>query len=59
MITTKELILKDFASETSDDKIFTAYQQMVKSLAGNLAIVTGKEPFRVELTKQLSDLLRN
>ena len=59
MITTRELIFKDFYQETDPEKVIIASRCMVKSLAGNLAIVTGKEPFRVELVKQLSDTLRN
>mmetsp|Transcript_25500 Transcript_25500/g.4236 ORF Transcript_25500/g.4236 Transcript_25500/m.4236 type:complete len:116 (+) Transcript_25500:2044-2391(+) len=59
ILTTRELCLKDFAFERNSDKLENASRWMVKSLAGSLAIVTGKEPFRVELVKQLSELLRS
>ena len=41
-ITTKELIVKDFAMENDETKMRKAAQLMVSNLAGSLAVVTCK-----------------
>jgi hypothetical protein len=49
LITTKELVLKDFAYDTDCDKIIGASEQIVQNLAGSLALVTCREPLRIQL----------
>ncbi|KAG0175598.1 hypothetical protein DFQ28_005990 [Apophysomyces sp. BC1034] len=41
---TKELILKDFATDPDENKLKKAAHSMVRPLAGNLAVATCKEP---------------
>jgi len=56
-ITTKELVVKDFALEGSEAKMRSAAQLMVSNLAGSLAVVTCKEPLRLSMATQLRNLL--
>ncbi|KAM5554755.1 hypothetical protein ABKV19_022924 [Rosa sericea] len=56
--TTKELVLKDYAMESDDTRIFTAAHLMVASLAGSLAHVTCKEPLRSSILSQLRNSLQ-
>ncbi|KAB1225230.1 CCR4-NOT transcription complex subunit 1 [Morella rubra] len=51
--TTKELVLKDYAMESDETRIFNAAHLMVASLAGSLAHVTCKEPLRSSISSQL------
>lgn len=51
--TTKELVLKDYAMESDESRIYNAAHLMVASLAGSLAHVTCKEPLRGAITNQL------
>lgn len=55
-ITSKELIVKDFAMEPDEKKMGKAAHLMVSSLAGSLALVTCKEPLRVSMGNQLRTL---
>jgi CCR4-NOT transcription complex subunit 1 len=56
-ITTKELILKDFAMEPDEAKMRKGAHLMVTNLAGSLALVTCKEPLRVSISQHLRQLL--
>ncbi len=56
-ITTRELIMKDFAVEQDESKIRKAAHLMVTSLAGSLALVTCKEPLRMSISTHLRQLL--
>ncbi|XP_050387579.1 uncharacterized protein LOC126803899 isoform X2 [Argentina anserina] len=56
--TTKELVLKDYAMESDDTRIFNAAHLMVASLAGSLAHVTCKEPLRSSILSQLRNSLQ-
>ncbi|KAK9910902.1 hypothetical protein M0R45_034838 [Rubus argutus] len=56
--TTKELVLKDYAMESDDTRIFNAAHLMVASLAGSLAHVTCKEPLRSSISSQLRNSLQ-
>jgi CCR4-NOT transcription complex subunit 1 len=56
-MTTRELILKDFAMEPDETRMRKAAQLMVASLAGSLALVTCKEPLRVSMATQLRQAL--
>ncbi|KAK7350377.1 hypothetical protein VNO77_08930 [Canavalia gladiata] len=57
--TTKELVLKDYAMESDETRIFNAAHLMVASLAGSLAHVTCKEPLRGSISTQLRTSLQN
>jgi len=56
-ITTKEMIIKDFAMESDETKMRKAAQLMVSNLAGSLALVTCREPLRGSITTHLRELL--
>ncbi|KAI9595324.1 CCR4-Not complex component, Not1-domain-containing protein [Syncephalis fuscata] len=56
-ISTRELVVKDFALEPNEDKMRHAAHAMVRSLAGNLALVTCKEPLRVNIINHVRTLL--
>ncbi|KAJ7950880.1 putative CCR4-NOT transcription complex protein [Quillaja saponaria] len=56
--TTKELVLKDYAMESDETRIFNAAHLMVASLAGSLAHVTCKEPLRGSISSQLRNSLQ-
>jgi len=56
-ITTKELITKDYAMESDENKMRKAAQLMVSNLAGSLALVTCKEPLRASISSHLKQLL--
>ncbi|RMD44814.1 hypothetical protein DV735_g261, partial [Chaetothyriales sp. CBS 134920] len=49
-IATQQLISKDYALERNADYLKTAAREMVKSLAGSLALVTCKEPLKMSIT---------
>ncbi|XVF73469.1 hypothetical protein PTKIN_Ptkin12aG0203600 [Pterospermum kingtungense] len=56
--TTKELVLKDYAMESDETRIYNAAHLMVASLAGSLAHVTCKEPLRGSISTQLRNSLQ-
>ncbi|XP_065859281.1 uncharacterized protein [Euphorbia lathyris] len=56
--TTKELVLKDYAMESDESRIYNAAHLMVASLAGSLAHVTCKEPLRNSISTQLRNSLQ-
>ena len=56
-ISTREIIIKDFALESNEDKMRKAAHLMVQSLAGSLASVTCKEPLRLAMITQLRAIL--
>ncbi|GAV69286.1 Not1 domain-containing protein/DUF3819 domain-containing protein [Cephalotus follicularis] len=56
--TTKELVLKDYAMESDETRIYNAAHLMVASLAGSLAHVTCKEPLRSSISSQLRSTLQ-
>ncbi|ESQ36840.1 hypothetical protein EUTSA_v10006521mg [Eutrema salsugineum] len=57
--TTKELVLKDYAMEPDETRIYNAAHLMVASLAGSLAHVTCKEPLRTSISGHLRNSLQN
>ncbi|CAI5975139.1 unnamed protein product [Closterium sp. NIES-65] len=57
-MTTRELVLKDFAMEADDSRTQKAANLMVASLAGSLALVTCKEPLRMATANHLRTLLQ-
>ncbi|XP_044493750.1 CCR4-NOT transcription complex subunit 1-like [Mangifera indica] len=56
--TTKELVLKDYAMESDETRIYNAAHLMVASLAGSLAHVTCKEPLRTSISSHLRTSLQ-
>mmetsp|Transcript_25591 Transcript_25591/g.60314 ORF Transcript_25591/g.60314 Transcript_25591/m.60314 type:complete len:2295 (+) Transcript_25591:66-6950(+) len=56
-ITTKEIVTKDFAMESDENKMRKAGQLMVANLAGSLALVTCREPLRTSVSTHLRQLL--
>ena len=57
-ITTREIVMKDFAMEPDEQKMRKAAHLMVQNLAGSLALVTCKEPLRVSMNNHLRSLLQ-
>lgn len=53
LITTKELVLKDFAFDPSAEKVLKAAELIVHNLAGSLALVTCREPLKMQLAGNL------
>ena len=58
-ITTRELILKDFAMEPDEQKMRKMAQMMASNLAMSLALVACKDPLRLSLTTHLRNLAHN
>ena len=56
-MTTRELVLKDFAVEADEAALRRGAHLMAASLAGSLALVTCKEPLRVSAANALRGLL--
>jgi CCR4-NOT transcription complex subunit 1 len=56
-MTTRELVLKDFAAEPDESALRRGAHLMAASLAGSLALVTCKEPLRVSAANALRSLL--
>jgi hypothetical protein len=56
-VTTREMVLKDFAMDSDETKMMQAAAAMVQSLAGNLAAVTCKDNLRVAITNNLRTTL--
>jgi len=56
-ISTRELTIKDFAMEGSDDRMRSAAHLMVQNLAGSLALVTCKEPLRMSIVAHIRSLM--
>ncbi|WEW55069.1 CCR4-NOT core subunit cdc39 [Emydomyces testavorans] len=52
-ISTAQLILKDFAMEPDEEKVRQAAGAMVRALAGSLAVVTCKEPLKINMTNYI------
>ena len=59
LITTRELILKDFAYDSDEAKISQASTHIVQNLAGSLALVTCREPLRMQLTNHIKKELKS
>ena len=57
-VTTRELMLKDFAMEPDEVRMKKAAQLMAQTLAGSLALVTCKEPLRISCSNNMRNLLQ-
>ena len=53
LITTRELVVKDFAFDGDPKKILKEADLIVQNLAGSLALVTCREPLKMSLTTNL------
>jgi CCR4-NOT transcription complex subunit 1 len=58
LITTRELVLKDFSYESDINKILRAADLIVQNLAGSLALVTCREPLKMSLTTNLKKAIQ-
>jgi len=56
-VTTRQLIMKDFAMEPDHNVIRGAAHQMVRKLTSSLALVTCKDPLRVSISSNLASRL--
>lgn len=56
LITTRELVLKDFAHDGDYQRVLKAADLIVQNLAGSLALVTCREPLRMSLTTNLKKI---
>ncbi|CAM9216626.1 unnamed protein product, partial [Ectocarpus fasciculatus] len=56
-VTTKQLVLKDFAEEPNEQNLRSAAHLMISNLAGSMALVTCKEPLRVSIGNHIRSLL--
>lgn len=59
LITTRELVLKDFAFDGDHVKVINAADLIVQNLAGSLALVTCREPLRMSLNTNLKKVFEN
>ena len=57
-VTTKQLILKDFAYECNPDRFRESSYNVVKNMAGPLAHVTCREPLKASMNRSLKNLLQ-
>jgi CCR4-NOT transcription complex subunit 1 len=53
LITTKELVLKDFAFDPDEKKLIRGATLVVQNLAGNLALVTSRDPLKMAFQQNL------
>lgn len=53
LITTRELVMKDFAFDGDHSKVIRAADLIIQNLAGSLALVTCREPLRISLSTNL------
>lgn len=56
-ISANQLILKDFATEPDENKMRTSAVGMAQRLAGNLALVTCKDPLRMSMVNNIRTAL--
>lgn len=57
LITTRELVLKDYALEPDPKNVLRGTRMMVQKLSGSLALVTCREPLRMSLINHLKVIL--
>ena len=55
-VSTRELVVKDFAMESDENKMRKAAHLMAQSLAGSLAMVTCKDPLRTTMINHMRAL---
>ncbi|RUS35473.1 CCR4-Not complex component, Not1-domain-containing protein [Jimgerdemannia flammicorona] len=55
-LSTRDMIIKDFAMEPDENKMRKAAHLMVQNLAGSLAMVTCKEPLRLSMVTHMRNL---
>jgi CCR4-NOT transcription complex subunit 1 len=57
VISTRDLVIKDFALEPSEEKLRSSAHHMAQCLAGSLASVSSREPLRASMIATLRALL--
>jgi len=57
LVTTIQLVCKDFSFDSDGNKFGTASNLCIKTLAGSLAMVTCKEPLRMSFINHFKELL--
>ena len=57
LITTRELVIKDFVYDGDHEKVLNAADLIVKNLAGSLALVTCREPLKMSLTNTIKQYI--
>ena len=57
LFTTKELVLKDFSLEPDEKKLMRGANLIIQNLAGNLALVTCREPLKMAFQQNIKTLL--
>ncbi|KAG0182584.1 hypothetical protein DFQ29_003364 [Apophysomyces sp. BC1021] len=55
-VSTRELVAKDFAMESDENRMRKAAHLMAQNLAGSLAMVTCKEPLRLSMVTNLRNI---
>ena len=58
LVTTKELVIKDFLFDMDENKFKHSASNCIKSLAGSLALVTCKEPLRINYITNLKEIFQ-
>jgi CCR4-NOT transcription complex subunit 1 len=59
LVTTREIVLKDFAFEPDEEKLMRASEAMTAKLAGNLALATCTEPIKTSIKEYLENFLES
>jgi CCR4-NOT transcription complex subunit 1 len=59
LVTTREIVLKDFAFEPDEEKMLRATEAMTAKLAGNLALATCTEPIKNSIKEYLEHFLES
>jgi CCR4-NOT transcription complex subunit 1 len=57
-ITTREIVLKDFAFDGNEEKLRKCAIQMVQNVAGNLSMATSKEPLRSTMISNIKNFMQ-
>lgn len=55
LITTRELVFKDFALEPNEKSMLRGMHMIASHLSGSLAMVTCREPLKVRITHYLKE----
>ncbi len=59
LVTTRQLILKDFALEPNAERMVQATESTAQALASQLSQITCKEPLKQSLAKELMEIFRS
>ena len=59
LITTKQILIKDFMFDNDQIKFKNASESFIKTLSGSLAMILSKEPLRIGLSRNMKRILQN